>query len=270
MLTGTFTHPGSQEASIEARRRADDFSAFVDCAIADALPIRLEACELERDLLPPGTISLETAISRRVNCRDRRVLCLEGEAAWDAILDGIVAGSVHPLALTPSGETFESASDQFHGHRFCYLRICTKHYDPVLVRSEPGLLEYQFPRIEGPKHYPIKDSRGVTHLGNLIFLEREIEVAPAQKEPAYGGPLTTSVPLATHTPKKRKTCLPLSRDPDVIKFMKEGKFKSCGEAIEAAKNHFQAAISRARGRELWDKTGLSRSPGRPSKFITAS
>jgi hypothetical protein len=41
-------------------------------------------------------------------------------------------------------------------------------------------------------------------------------------------------------------------------------------AIEAAKNHFQAAISRARGRELWDKTGLSRSPGRPSKFITAS
>jgi hypothetical protein len=80
-------------------------------------------------------------------------------------------------------------------------------------------------------------------------------------------PLTTSVTLAPPTPKK---CLPPSRDREVIKFMKEGGFKSCDKAIKAAEKHFQSAIGRPRGRKLWEKAGLSRPRGRPSKFITAS
>jgi hypothetical protein len=68
-------------------------------------------------------------------------------------------------------------------------------------------------------------------------------------------PLTTSVPLVIPTPQ---ACL--SRDREIIKFMKEGGFKSCDKAIKAV----QPAIRRERGRKLWRKAGLSRPRGRPS------
>jgi hypothetical protein len=190
--------------------------------------------------------AVEALIGHRYAGRD------EFETAWRRLCRMVIDGLVHPRGRHADGTTFAVDTDQFHDMANRYFRYAACIRQLVLeppTEAPPGAVgwgdKFRFVKIEGPGSYKVRDTHGVTRPDcNLIFPKDEVASTKLDAKP-----------------QARKKCLPPSRDPEIIKFMRDSGIKSCDKAIKAAEKHFQSAIGRARGRKLWEEAGLLRLRG---------